>query len=181
MNPVAKRICSGCNEERAETLFGRDEDPCAYCMAEHVEEDKHQDVSPLDPDPPTTNKRTAPLPPGTAMAQKELAQRALARKHLLPFVERFNPKYSAGWVHKDICQRLEKFSQDVADKKSPRLMLFMPPRAGKTTLASIGFPAHHLGNHPDHEIIACSYSGSLAMNFSRKVRNMFRDPSFGVV
>ena len=175
------RICPGCNESRAETLFGRDEDPCAYCMAEHVEEDKNPDVSPLDPDPPATNERTAPLPSGAAMAQKELAQRALARKHLLPFVERFNPKYDAGWVHKDICQRLEKFSRDVAEQKSPRLMLFMPPRAGKTTLASIGFPAHHLGNFPDHEIIACSYSGSLAMNFSRKVRNMFRDPAFGVV
>lgn len=175
------RVCFGCNVERAETLFGRDEDPCAYCLAHHVEEDSNPDVSAYDPAPPPTKKRTAPLPPGAAMAQKELAQRALARSHLLPFVERFNPKYSAGWVHKDICQRLEKFSRDVAEQKSPRLMLFMPPRAGKTTLASIGYPAHHLGNYPDHEFIACSYSGSLAMNFSRKVRNMLRDPSYGVV
>ena len=178
---IPTRVCTGCNIERPETLFGLPEDPCAYCMANHVEEDKNPDVSPLDPDPPPTNKRTAPLPTNTAMAQKELAQRALARKHMLPFIERFNPKYSAGWVHKDICQRLEKFSRDVAEQKSPRLMLFMPPRAGKTTLASIGFPAHHLGNYPDHEIIACSYSGSLAMNFSRKVRNMLRDSSYGVV
>lgn len=113
------------------------------------------------------------------MAKEELARRALARQHLLPFVERFNPKYAAGWVHKDICRRLEKFSADVTNKKSPRLMLFMPPRHGKSTLASIAFPAWHLGKNPDHEIISCSYSGSLAMKFSRKVRSTLREAQYG--
>ena len=54
-------------------------------------------------------------------------------------MERFNPDYVAGWVHKDICLRLEKFSQDVNDRKSPRLMLFMPPRHGKSTLLLLRF------------------------------------------
>lgn len=174
------RECPGCKQQRAETLFGRAEDPCAYCMAGHVEEDAVPDDGSPDPVDPTKT-RTAPLPKGAANAAKELAFRTLSRKHLLPFVLRFNPKYDAGWVHKDICQRLEKFSRDVADKKSPRLMLFMPPRHGKSTLSSIAFPAWHLGNYPDHEVISCSYSGSLAMKFSRKVRNMLRDPSYGSV
>ncbi|MCP4790505.1 MAG: hypothetical protein GY881_09770, partial [Gammaproteobacteria bacterium] len=65
------------------------------------------------------------------MAQQEIARRALSRQHLLPFVKRFNDDYEAGWVHADICQRLEQFSQDIVDKKAPRLMLFMPPRHGK--------------------------------------------------
>ncbi|MFZ8915047.1 MAG: hypothetical protein ACO2YP_10705, partial [Pseudomonadales bacterium] len=111
-------------------------------------------------------------------ARKELALRILTRKRLLPFVERFNPDYSAGWVHKDICRRLEKFSQDVVEKKSPRLMLFMPPRHGKSTLASIAFPAWHLGRNPDHEFISCSFSVSLAMGFSRKVRQLLREPTY---
>jgi len=111
-------------------------------------------------------------------AKAELALRFLTRKRLLPFVERFNPDYSAGWVHKDICRRLEKFSQDVVDKKSPRLMLFMPPRHGKSTLASVAFPAWHLGRNPSHEFISCSYSGSLAMGFSRKVRQLLREPTY---
>ena len=33
-------------------------------------------------------------------AGAELALRILTRKRLLPFVERFNPDYNAGWVHK---------------------------------------------------------------------------------
>lgn len=114
-------------------------------------------------------------------ARKERAQRELCRRHLLPFVKKFNPKYEPGWVHKDICQRLEKFSQDVRDKKSPRLMLFMPPRHGKSELASRTFPAWHLGHCPDHEIIACSYSSSLALKFSRKVRSLVREQGYRAV
>ena len=91
-------------------------------------------------------------------AEAELASRILSRRSLLAFTQRINPLYDAGWVHKDICRRLEKFSQDVADKKSPRLMLLMPPRSGKSELGSRMFPAWHLGRHPDHEIIACSYN-----------------------
>lgn len=111
-------------------------------------------------------------------AKLEAARRELARRHLLPFVERFNDQYEAGWVHKDICQRLERFSDAVAAKQSPRLMLFMPPRHGKSELASKTFPAWHLGRYPFHEFIGCSYSGSLAMDFSRKVRELLRDAAY---
>ena len=111
-------------------------------------------------------------------AKKELAARFLARKRFLPFVERVNPEYEAGWLHKDIARRLEQFSQDVIDRKGPRLILQVPPRHGKSTLASIAFPAWHLGNNPAHEFISVSYSASLSMGFSRKVRDMLRDPSY---
>ncbi|RDE25139.1 hypothetical protein DV711_06175 [Motiliproteus coralliicola] len=114
-------------------------------------------------------------------ARRELAKREASRRFLLPFVERFSPDYMAGWVHKDICRRLEKFSDDVAAKKSPRLMLFMPPRHGKSELASKTFPAWHLGRHPHHEVIASSYSGALAMDFSRKVRELLRDAAYRTV
>lgn len=111
-------------------------------------------------------------------ALNEFAARKLARKHLLPFTMKFNPTYSPGWVHKDICRRLERFSEQVANKESPRLMLFMPPRSGKSELASRNFPAWHLGRYPSHEVIATSYAGSLALKFSRKVRSMVRDPAY---
>jgi len=118
-----------------------------------------------------------PLSPENAAAI-ELINRKRARELLLPFVQRMNETYQAGWVHKDICRRLEKFSQDVADKKSPRLMLLMPPRSGKSELCSRSFPAWHLGRNPNHEIIACSYNVSLAMTFSKKVKGVLEDPEF---
>ena len=113
-----------------------------------------------------------------AAAQLELAQRVLCKRRLIPFTKRINPRYDAGWVHDDIARRLERFSDDVAKGLSPRLMLLMPPRHGKSELASRMFPAWHLGRHPDHEIIACSYNVSLAMAFSRKVKETIADPNY---
>lgn len=104
--------------------------------------------------------------------QQELARRELYRRRLIEFVKAFHPRYKAGWVHYDICKRLEQFSRDVADGKSPRLMLLMPPRHGKSQLASKLWPAWHLGHHPEHEYIGCSYNISLALDFSREVRDV---------
>lgn len=111
-------------------------------------------------------------------AKQEFARRYLARKHLLPFVIRNVPGYEAGWVHKDICLRLERFYQDVIDRKSPRLMLCMPPRHGKSELASRNFPAWVLGKSPWMEVIATSYASGLANDFSRKVREIVRSDSY---
>lgn len=83
-----------------------------------------------------------------AQLQKLLAQRVLARRRLLQFTQMTHPAYSAGWVHDDICRRLERFSQEVAEKKSPRLMLLTPPRHGKLladdtmVLTSEGWKTH---------------------------------------
>lgn len=123
----------------------------------------------------------APLPPLSTRklaVEREMASRVISRRRLLPFVQRMNARYDAGWVHKDICERLERFSDDVAKGLSPRLMLLMPPRHGKSELASKNFPAWHLGRHPDHEFIACSYNLSLAMTFSRRVKQIMDDPAY---
>lgn len=113
-----------------------------------------------------------------SLVDRELASRILSRRRLLHFVTRFHNKYSPGWVHEDICRRLERFSQAVADGKSPRLLLLMPPRHGKSEIASRKFPAWHLGKYPDHEIIATSHSSSLALGFSRHIRDLLRDPRY---
>ena len=166
-----KTECKRCKGLYPETLILVD-DICVYCRADEVEK-VPEPQSKFEQD----QKKQVDLS-AQVKAEQELAKRILSRKRLLPFVERFNPDYLAGWVHKDICQRLEKFSEQVANKESPRLMLFMPPRHGKSTLASVAFPAWHLGRHPDHEFISCSYSGSLAMSFSRKVRQLLREPVY---
>jgi predicted phage terminase large subunit-like protein len=116
-----------------------------------------------------------------SVVERELAQRALARKYLIASVVRFNPDYLAGWVHKDICARLERFMLAVEEGRNPRLMLQMPPRHGKSTLASQEFPAFVLGHHPNWELIVCSYAETLALDFSRAVRERMRDPEFHVL
>ena len=170
-NSVEKRTCTRCKKLHPATLYAETSGLCVYCKADDV------DALPT-PNSPKGPELEADELSLEEKAKAELALRFLTRKRLLPFVERFNPDYTAGWVHKDICNRLEQFSKDVAEKKSPRLMLFMPPRHGKSTLASVAFPAWHLGRHPQHEFISCSYSGSLAMGFSRKVRQLLREPTY---
>jgi len=113
---------------------------------------------------------TEPVDP----AKQELARRELARRKLIEFIKQFHPRYKAGWVHYDICRRLEQFAKDVEEGKSPRLMLLMPPRHGKSQIASKLYPAWHLGHYPHHEFIACSYNISLALEFSREVREVLR-------
>lgn len=119
--------------------------------------------------------------PHNQRLQRLLAQRVLARRRLLQFTQMTHPAYSAGWVHEDICRRLERFSAQVVAKKSPRLMLLMPPRHGKSELASIRFSAWHLGHSPTHEIINASYNLDLPMKFSRKVREVMRDAHYTAI
>lgn len=65
-----------------------------------------------------------------------------------------------------IAERLEAVER--GDIK--RLMIFMPPRHGKSELASRRFPAWYLGKNPKAEIIAASYNSDLAADFGRDVR-----------
>jgi len=114
----------------------------------------------------------------TAAVRKELAARELARQKLIALIRRDDSSYLPGWVHHDIAARLEQFSRDVVAQKSPRLILMLPPRSGKSTLASHYFPAWHLGHHPKHEVIITSHTATLAMKFSRKIRELLRTPSY---
>ncbi len=117
----------------------------------------------------------------TNPTHQEIAARFAANKSLLQFIRRFRPKYQVGWVHQDICTRLEQFMRDVEAEKEPRLLLCMPVRHGKSEIASRHFPPFVLGNHPDWEVIAASNAQSLATSFSRYQRDLMRDPSYQAV
>jgi predicted phage terminase large subunit-like protein len=110
--------------------------------------------------------------------EKELARRIIAQRSLIAFTKKFYPQYNPGWLHYDIARRLEKFKEDVENKLSPRLMLLVPPRHGKSELASIRAPAWMLGHHPEWEIINCGYNLDQPMKFSRKEREIVRDPGY---
>ena len=97
---------------------------------------------------------------------------ALARSYLGAFVMATQPGYLMGWVHECICDELEMFLQAVAERKSPRLMITVPPRHGKSTIASRCFPAYALGRYPDMQMIGTSYSAELASAMNRDVQRI---------
>jgi len=114
-------------------------------------------------------------------AQKELARRELARKHLIPFITRFKPDYKVGWVHKVFAAKLEKFYEDVKAGKQPRLMIFVPPRHGKSEIISNNFPSWILGKEPTWEVIMASHTVDLPVRFSRANRARIKDERYKVL
>jgi hypothetical protein len=107
---------------------------------------------------------------------KELEARR-AKRSLLAFTEFTNPLYSRASHHELIAGKLEAVERGEID----RLMIFMPPRHGKSELASKRFPAWCLGRDPHRQIIAASYNSDLANDFGRNVRNIVAEPEFGQV
>lgn len=97
-----------------------------------------------------------------------------ARTSLLGFTEHTNPIYQRAKHHIAIAEKLEAVERGEID----RLMIFMPPRHGKSELASKRFPAWCLGRDPKRQIIAASYNSDLANDFGRNVRNIVAEPEF---
>lgn len=104
----------------------------------------------------------------------ELVKREAARNNLLDFVKYNFPSYEIAKHHELIAQKLE----DVEKGKITRLMIAMPPRHGKTELASKQFPAWYLGRHPSSQVIAATYNNSFAKDFGRSVRNILTTSAY---
>ena len=82
--------------------------------------------------------------------------------------------YQPAAHHRLIAKYLEKVERG----EVKRLMIFQPPRSGKSMLVSEYFPAWYLGRNPEKSVISTSYGQDLASDFGRKVRNQIADPVF---
>lgn len=59
-----------------------------------------------------------------------------------------------------------------------RLIITMPPRHGKSELASRRFPAWFMGRDPYRQVIFATYNQTFAEDFGRDVRSVMRSPGF---
>lgn len=110
----------------------------------------------------------------SADAAREILARRAARSDFLAFTQYTHPQYRAAPHHRLIASKLEAVERgDVT-----RLAIFMPPRHGKSELASRRFPAWFLGRNPSLDVISASYNSDLASDFGRDVRDIARDPLF---
>lgn len=91
------------------------------------------------------------------------------------------PGYVFEWVHETICAELDAFFEAVKSGLSPRLMLTLPPRHGKSELASRRFPAYVLGRNPDISIISTSYSSDLASRMNRDVQRIIDTSEYAML
>lgn len=87
------------------------------------------------------------------------------------------PGYRDAAHHRLIARHLEAVERG----EIKRLMITMPPRHGKSMLASEFFPAWYLGRNPDHYVVTATYAQELADDFGRKVKNQIEDPAFQAI
>lgn len=92
----------------------------------------------------------------------------LARRDLLSFTTYTMPEYEVNWHHEVMCEYLNKFAR----LEIKRLMIFAPPRYGKSEIVSRRLPAYILGRNPDAPIITASYGADLAKRMNRDVQRI---------
>lgn len=90
----------------------------------------------------------------------DVIKQELSKRYFDHFFTYFNPTYQLEWFHKRVCDKLDSY-----DWK--RLMIFMPPQHGKSSMVSSSWPSHHVGKHPDDRVGIISYSGTKASQFNR--------------
>jgi hypothetical protein len=72
---------------------------------------------------------------------------------------------------------LNTFRDAVEQGKDPRLMIFLPPRTGKTTFIA-SFFAWMIGHHSNWEYILCSFSEDRARDLGNMLHRYFQNPLF---
>lgn len=95
-------------------------------------------------------------------------------RHILSFrefVDKVYPRYQ--WYKH--CEVLGNVLQRVADGELKRVLIFAPPRHGKSQLATRLFPAYYLYRHPEKWVGINSYGADLAHTFSRAARDAYHD------
>jgi predicted phage terminase large subunit-like protein len=96
----------------------------------------------------------------------------LIRDDLACYAVAMWPGFELAAYHQLIVERLEAVERG----EIARLMISLPPRHGKSLLASQIFPAWYLGRHLDREIIIATYGQDLSDLIGRRVRTMVSDP-----
>jgi hypothetical protein len=99
----------------------------------------------------------------------ELAARSLKAFGLLLY-----PGFEVSQHHQLILDEIELLLNDETGK----LAIILPPRHGKTTIASILTPAFYLGREPRGNVITASYGAELSEGWGRRVRGLIQNETF---
>jgi len=79
--------------------------------------------------------------------------------------------YVGGWEPAAHLEHILDYLRRVASGDLSRVLVFAPPRHGKSELLK-RFVAWYLGRYPDKTVIVASYNDDLAADFGRAVRRL---------
>ncbi len=111
---------------------------------------------------------------GNAKLAVEMRQRCSA---MIGFTEYRYSRYVTATHHRIVAHALE----GVERREYDHLIIEMPPRHGKSELASKSYPAWCLGRNPAKQIISASADNRLAVRFGRYVRNIVGSEPYRLV
>lgn len=117
------------------------------------------------------------MPVTKAQAAAELLRRREARQHLINFNQYTFEGYLPSAPRRLICQYLDAVHAGLIK----RLMVFVPPQYGKSTIISRRFPPYGLGKNSDDRYLLISYAADLAIELSKDARSVIRDPSYAAL
>jgi predicted phage terminase large subunit-like protein len=111
-----------------------------------------------------------------------------ARDQLLAFTKLMMPvpdhyedpdfsRYDAQKFHRVVSTALEELEAG----RIRRLIISLPPRHGKTQLASKMFPAWYIGRHPEQSLIFGTYNEKYSLDIGRAVRDLLRSDAYAQV
>lgn len=104
---------------------------------------------------------------GTESQQRQQASKAVP--DFPTWLTQVTPSYHWEWPHIIyICQQLDRLTRGEIDK----LMLFLPPRHGKSETVTVRYSAWRLERNPETRIIIGAYNQFLANTFSRKIKRI---------
>ena len=110
----------------------------------------------------------AEAPAGLSLLSRE---RKKASTSLRAFCHAVDPHFQSPPHIRAVIECLEGIEQGLID----RLMVFMPPRHGKSMTISATFPAYFMGRDPTRDVMVLSYQKKLPLKFSFRVRSIKRD------
>lgn len=96
-------------------------------------------------------------------------KRQEAAPELNLWLKQVSPKWNWDWEHlKVIQENLNNLTAGDINK----LMIFVPPRHGKSELVTVRYPVYRMTRDPNTRIVVAAYSQTRANKFSRKARRI---------
>lgn len=88
------------------------------------------------------------------------------------WLREITPLWTWTWMYQ---LYIQQYLDKITSGELRRLMLFMPPRHGKSEMVTIRYPVYRLERDPATRIIVGAYNQTLADKFSRKSRKIARE------
>lgn len=109
-----------------------------------------------------------------ALAAQRLLLIRGASESFLGFIQAVYPDFKLADFQYELIEVLDQLEKQTLGKRN--LLITMPPRHGKSTIATVAFPAYYMLRNAQRKILSVSYGSDLASKFGRDVRDLTLEP-----